>query len=100
MGKKSFPLRTGKPKALGQDQGNVRQILLLGFDSLAVIFRILVLRFFFFFCVCKHIPTLYSDSTLLYCLSSLCRPLMGVDNLSWICEYVILNDSKKDKCHE
>lgn len=48
MGKKSFPLRTGKPKALGQDQGNVRQILLLGFDSLAVIFRISILRFFFF----------------------------------------------------
>lgn len=46
MGKKFFPLRTGKPKALGQDQGNVRQILLLGFNSLAVIFRIPVLRFF------------------------------------------------------
>lgn len=50
MEKKSFPLRTGKPRALGQDQGNVRQILLLSFDSLAVIFRIPVLPFFSSLC--------------------------------------------------
>lgn len=99
MEKKSFPPRTGKPKALGQDQGNVRQILLLSFNSLAVIFQIPVLPFFLLY-VRKHIPSLHSDGAVLCCLSFLCRPLMGTDNLSWICEYVILTDSKKDKCHE
>lgn len=96
MEKKSFSLRMGQPRALGQDQGNVRQILLLSLNSLAVIFQILVLPFFLIF-VRKHIPTLHSDSTVLCCLPSLCRSLMGMDNLSRICEYVILTDSKEDK---
>lgn len=47
MEKKSFSLKTGKPRALEQDQGNVRQILLLSFNSLAVIFQI---PFFFSLC--------------------------------------------------
>lgn len=100
MEKQSSPLRTGKPRALGQDQGNVRQILLLSLNSLAVIFRIPILPFSSPIYFRKHVPTHHSDSAVLCCLSSLCLLLMGMDNLSWLYEYVILTDSKKDKCRE
>lgn len=71
MEKKSFPLRTGKPRALGQDQGNVRQILLLSFDSLAVIFQIPVPPFFSFFVSVNTFP-----------LSRQRRPLLSVISVS------------------